>query len=126
MDEAKNTLDLLLRMEPQKPETVEVKIKRLSKAAGADVVFALKGLGYSRVAELKEMAERGEVAVQAVVTSVTLPDLKNPQLLERHGAATPAELLKKLLTPGEVEDLYRRVQQLSGYLSDTLEDVVKK
>lgn len=126
MENTTTTLDLLLRMDPPKPETAEIKISRLSKAAGGDVIFELKALGYSRVAELKEMNEAQEMPVLAILAGVTSPDLKNPALLEKYKAVTPAELLKVMLTPGEIEDLYRRIQVLSGYLTGTIEDVKKK
>lgn len=126
MENTTNTLDLLLRMDPPKPEVAEIKINRLSKAAGGDVIFELKALGYSRVAELKEMNEAQEMPVLAILAGVTSPDLKNPALLEKYKAVTPAELLKVMLTPGEIEDLYRKIQQLSGYLTGTIEDVKKK
>lgn len=126
MENTTNTMDLLLRMDPPKSETAEIKISRLSKAAGGDVLFELRGLGYSRVAELKELNDGQEVAVQAILAGVTSPDLKNAALLEKYKAVTPAELIKVMLTPGEIEDIYRRIQKLSGYLSSTIEDVKKK
>lgn len=126
MEKTTNTMDLLLRMEPPKTETAEIKISRLSKAAGGDVLFELRALGYSRVAELKEMNDTPEVAVQAILAGVTSPDLKNAVLLEKYKAVTPAELIKTMLTPGEIEDIYRRIQKLSGYLNSTIEDVKKK
>lgn len=126
MENTTNTMDLLLRMDPPKSETAEIKISRLSKAAGGDVLFELRGLGYSRVAELKELNDGQEVAVQAILAGVTSPDLKNAVLLEKYKAVTPAELIKVMLTPGEIEDIYRRIQKLSGYLYSTIEDVKKK
>lgn len=126
MENTTNTMDLLLRMDPPKSETAEIKISRLSKAAGGDVLFELRGLGYSRVAELKELNDGQEVAVQAILAGVTSPDLKNAALLEKYKAVTPAELIKVMLTPGEIEDIYRRIQKLSGYLYSTIEDVKKK
>lgn len=121
-----NTLDLLLQLEPPKGETTQVKIKRLSKLAGGDIIFQLKTLGYSRVAELKELTDPQDVPIQAVLAGVISPDLKSAALMEKYKVATPADLIRSMLTPGEIEDLYRKIQKLSGYLTETLEEVKKK
>ena len=49
------------------------------------------------------------------------PDPKASELKERYGGATPAETLKALLLPGEIEDLSREVERLSGYRGDTIQ-----
>lgn len=121
-----NTLDLLLQLEPPKGETTQVKIKRLSKLAGGDIIFQLKTLGYSRVAELKELTDPQDVPIQAILAGVISPDLKSAALMEKYKVATPADLIRSMLTPGEIEDLYRKIQKLSGYLTETLEEVKKK
>lgn len=126
MENINSTMDLLLSMEPPKPETADIKISRLSKAAGGDVIFELRGLGYSRVAEIKELNDAQEAAVQAILAGTVSPDLKNIALLEKYHATTPSDLVKAMLTPGEVEDIYRKIQRLSGYLTTTIEDIKKK
>ena len=56
---------------------------------------------------------------------MTAPNLRDKALLEKHHAPTPAELVKGLLLPGEIEDLSREVERLSGYRTATLEEVKK-
>lgn len=51
------------------------------------------------------------------------PDLKDPMLKERFGGATPAETVKAMLLPGEIEDLSRAVERLCGYRRATIEEV---
>ena len=43
-----------------------------------------------------------------------------------YGAATPTDLIKLMLLPGEIEDLGREIEQLSGYRTATLEVLKKK
>ena len=121
-----DVLDLLLRLDPPKPETASVKIKRLSKLAGADVMFELRALGYSRAAEMRELTSAEDLPVHVILAGVTAPDFKNPALLEKYHALTPDDLIKKMLTPGEIDDLSRRIQKLSGYLTDNIADLKKK
>jgi len=129
MDEKKestvNVLDLLLRAEiPNLPEK-QVKQKRLSELCGAPVIFKLRGLPYNRAAELQsDMSEDNNVHI--VLAGVVEPNLKAPELLEKYKVPTPAELVKKMFLPGEIVDLSRTIEKLSGYRIDTIEDVKKK
>ncbi len=122
-----NTLDLLLKMEiPNAPEK-QVKQKRLSKECGGNVIFTVRALSYSRAAEIQEEHRfDGDMPIFILLEGLASPDLKSPELLAKYAAPTPAELLKKMLLPGEIEDLSREVEKLSGYRIDTLEEVKKK
>lgn len=119
------TLDLLLNLDPPHPETQTIKIKRLSRLCGEDVIFTITQLSYNRVAEIRQM--NGEDAcIDILLAGVTEPDLKNKALKEKYGAETPAELIKKLLLPGEIEDISRAVERLCGYRTATVEEIKKK
>ncbi len=120
-----NTLDLLLKMEIPNPPEAQYKIKRLSKICGQDVVFKLRALSYSRTAEIIR-AQHEDMNVHIVLAGVVEPDLKSKELMEKYNAATPAEMLKKMLLPGEIEDLSRAIERLSGYRTDTIEEIKKK
>lgn len=120
-----NTMELLLNLNPPSLPAKSVKIKRLSKLCGGDVVFELRALPFSRVAELKQMAG-DDMTVHILLGGVVSPDLKSGALAEKYKAATPAELVKAMLLPGEIEDLSRAIERLSGYRETTLEDVKKK
>lgn len=116
-------LDILLR--PELPNVAKelpecrCKVKRLSRLAGEDVVFTLRALPYGRVQEIKELKE--DAALSILLSGLKDPDPKAPELKERYGGATPAETLKALLLPGEIEDLSREVERLSGYRGDTIQ-----
>ena len=113
-----------------KPEVVNVqkelptgkyKVKRLSEAVGEDVVFTLRALPYGRVQDIKGMAEEAEVAI--LLAGCVDPDLKASVLMEKFGGPTPAEAVKGMLLPGEIEDMARAVEKLSGYRRETIEEI---
>jgi hypothetical protein len=63
--------------------------------------------------------------VHIVLAGVIEPNLKDKALMDKYKAPTPAELIKTMLLPGEIEDLSRAVERLSGYRSTTVEEVKK-
>ena len=96
-------------------------LPRLSKAAGAPVVFTLRALPYGRVQELRRMTQDAELHI--LLAGCADPDLKAPALQQKFGGATPAETLKAMLLPGEIADLSIAVERLCGYRRTTIEEV---
>lgn len=122
-----NTLDLLLKTDLNSVQECEVKINRLSKQAGEDVIFALRPINLDRLEELRESNGKGsDFSVMVVLEAVKSPNLKSPELKEKLKAATPAETVKKLLLAGEIEDLYLKACQISGFGRETIEEIKKK
>ena len=124
-----STLDLLLNMDIQAPREKDVKVKRLSELCGQDVVFRMKQLSYNRLHEvITQHRLDNEMSVFIVLAGTESPNWKDKALMDKYHAVTPAELVKKLLLPGEIEDLSNVVSDLCGYRYSTLEDVeeVKK
>jgi hypothetical protein len=120
-----NALDLLLRAEiPDLPEK-EFKLKRLSTICGEPVIFKLKALPYNRAAEITK-TQNDDMNVHIVLAGTIEPNLKDAELLSKFNAITPAELVKKMLLPGEIEDLSRAIERLSGYRTETMEEIKKK
>ena len=120
-----SVLDLLLRshlpdVRKELPER-RVKVKRLSRLTGTDVVFILRGLPYGRVQELRRLRE--DVECHILLEGCEEPDLKSAALREKYGGATPIDAIQAMLLPGEIEDLSRTVEQLSGYRGNTIETV---
>lgn len=115
-------LDLLLKTDlpdiqkdlPAK--TVEV--TRLSALAGEPVTVTLTGLPYGRVQELRRVDEP-----EIHILLAGCPDLRDERLMARFGAATPAELVTRMLLPGEIADLSREVETLCGYRRLTIREV---
>ena len=76
--------------------------------------------------KLAGVLEKYKFLFLILLAGVVDPDFKNTALQEKYGAATPAELVEKLLLPGEIEDLAREIEKLSGYRTVTLEEIKKK
>lgn len=121
-----SVLDLLLRGDApnvsRELPTARYRVKRLSERLGEDVVFSLRGLPYGRVEELRE-GNSADLNVHIVLAGVTEPNLKDPALAKKFGGATPAETVKNLLLPGEIEELSRAVEKLCGYRGSAIEEV---
>lgn len=78
--------------------------------------------GYGKVQKLRESLS-DDVSVHILLQGCVEPDLKDPALKERYGGATPAETVKAMLLPGEIEDLSRAVEKLCGYRRTTIDEV---
>ena len=128
MEEEKKTDLVSLLLRPELPNvqkelpTAKYKVKRLSELLGTDVVFTLKGLPYGKVQKLRESLF-GDVDIHILLQGCVDPDLKDPALKDRFGGATPAETVKAMLLPGEIEDLSRAVERFCGYRRQTIDEV---
>lgn len=126
MEEKKDLVSLLLRSEIPNVlkdlPTTRYRVKRLSDLVGQDVVFTLRGLPYGKVQQLRGSLS-DDASIHILLQGCVEPDLKDPALKERYGGATPAETVKAMLLPGEIEDLSRAVEKLCGYRRLTIEEV---
>ena len=126
-----NTIDLLLGIDKGKfeKETKEIKIKSLSKKAEKDIVFTVRELNmdeFKRISDLATKKKRHgvsetdevEVAVNTILKSVVEPNFKDEKLLEYYEVETPKELVKKILKAGEIMEVYREIEKVSGYNQD--------
>lgn len=121
-----DTLELLLKSDrPDMPEK-EIKLKRLSRECGGDVIFKLRALSYNQVADIKNCHSDNDMSVHILLAGVVSPDLKSEELKRKYNAVTPAEMVKNMLLPGEIEDISREIEKLSGYRLTTIEEVKKK
>jgi len=129
MEQEKKPSDLLaLLLRPELPNvqkelpTAQYKVKRLSELTGQDVVFTLRGLPYGRVQRLRD-SEGEDPEVHILLAGCVDPDLKNQKLRDHFGGATPAETVKAMLLPGEIADLSRAVERLSGFRQNTIREI---
>lgn len=130
------TLQQLLKMDPRKLPEEELKIISLSKQAGEDVIFKIRGLTPQEMGEiLEDSSATYEQNIAIVLAGVVDPDLRSGELrkhfsenLERKYAETftVENSVCKLLSAGEISLLSRRIQKLSGYTVDLVEDIKKK
>lgn len=132
-----SVLDLLLSAETPNVlkalPTARYKVHRLSKLAGTDVVFDLRAVTYGRIRAIQEGVD--DIPLELVLEGVENPDFTSPALQEKLGVLSDAQrsslpakvvagdTVKALLLPGEVEDLARAIERLSGYRTNTIEAV---
>lgn len=96
-------------------------VKRLSKALGQPAVFTLQGLPYGRVHELQRLSE--DLSCHIVLEGCVEPSFKDPALMAKYQAATPLDVIQAMLLPGEIEDLSRAVERLTGYRQTTIAEI---
>lgn len=126
-----NTIDLLLGIDKGKfeKETTDIKIKSLSRKAEKDVFFTVKELSMDEFKKISDFATKKkrhgvsetnevEVALNTILKSVVQPNFKDEKLLEYYEVETPKELVKKLLKAGEIMEVYREIEKVSGYNQD--------
>ena len=121
---APSLLERLLRPEtPNVQKSLPEKKFRLPRLGSEEepAVFTLRALPYGRVQELQELDKAVEIHI--LLAGCADPNLRDPALMEKFGAATPAEAVKCLLLPGEIADLSREVEKLCGYRRRTIEEV---
>ncbi|WP_312611372.1 phage tail assembly chaperone [Oscillibacter sp.] len=122
-----SVLELLLK--PELPDVrkvlpeKQVEVPRLSELAGTPMVFTLRGLSYDQVRQVQEKP-RSDQAAFGVLYGCVSPKWGDAALLDKtRGIATPVDAIKARLIPGEIDELYMEIQQLSGYLRRTLGEV---
>lgn len=80
-------------------------------------VFRVKKLTASKLLEAGDM-ENGEGDRYIIVESVVEPNLKDKKLMDTFGCLEPTDVPDKLLDPGEVTSVARKIMNLSGYGKD--------
>lgn len=122
-----SALELLLR--PELPDVRKVlpekrvEVKRLSEIAGEPVVFTLRAMTYNETRQVQDKP-REDQALSAVLYGCKDPDFRDKRLLDSEKSiATPLDVIKARLNPGEIDELYIEIQKLSGYLRRTLAEV---
>ena len=124
-EQKKSVLDVLLggtvpNVEKELPTSC-YRVDRLSDLAGQDVIFTLRALPYGKVHDLERFTQDSDIHI--LLAGCVDPDLKDPQLMEKFGGATPADTVKRMLLPGEIADLSAAVERLSGYRRMTISEV---
>lgn len=126
-----NLVDLLLNgdVAKLKIEPREIKIKRLSEVFGQDATVTINAISFDRLEELRESYKDGMFRLMMVMEGIKGLDLDNVQLREKLSVSTQlpkSEVLKKILTPGEIDDIYLEISHMSGYNGKTVEEIKKK
>lgn len=130
-------LNALLEADPSKVkiETKEVRIKSLSELTKKDALFTIRQLTNAEFSDIQSQAvdvsSKGEITglntnetqLSTCLAGIVSPDLKNEQLQKHYRAATPKELLIKLLKSGEIASIADMVRDISGFGEDAVEEV---
>ena len=136
-----NILDMLLGADVDKVKlpTKQYEIKRLSDAFGSPFVVTLKACSAEKWEELQDMAldikgkdvelDTNLMQTFIVMESTYLDDdatqllFKNKDLMSKFKAASPKDLVKKILLSGEIISVYGMVAELSGFGDDAVTEV---
>ena len=116
-------LDQMLRPEVMDVQTdlptARYEIKRLSRLLDEPVSVELRALPYGKAQELRGL----ERDVEVHILLAGCQELKDEGLRAKFGGATPAETVKAMLLPGEIADLSRAVERLSGFRQNTIREI---
>ncbi len=121
-----SAIDLLLR--PDAPEVVQARqtaafeVKRLSRDLGTPFVLELRGLSYN---QYQDLAGSKFSNIDIMLEGVVEPNLRDPRLLSQYKAATPVDVVKAIFLPGEIADIARQIEKLTGFRGDTLKEIQK-
>ena len=115
---------MLLTKDISTDEVEEIKINRLEKEFGEDATFKIKTLNYNTIEDIRKMDK--DIPVHVLLAGDAEGIFKNKELMEKYSAATPAELVKKILKPGEINSISNEILSLSGYNKNMIEVVKKK
>ena len=104
----KDVIASLLDLPEFEPERARVRLPRLG------IELELREVAYDRLMRIRR---EGDPAIHLILASVTNhPELKQEAWYhDKMGCATPADALKKLLRPGEVDKIVRATDKLNGY-----------
>lgn len=121
-----NTVDKLLAIDAGKVKTPEKTVKmELRKLENKEFEFPCKAVDPQYVSELQEnsieFAEGDIDRIRMYDTKVlTIVEgcptvFKNKDLIKHFGAATPKDLVSRLLVSGEMDYLKKEIDELGGY-----------
>ncbi len=111
----KETIRTLLDIQPGEPETTRVRVARLG------LEIQLKELPYDKLTSLRGVEDSN---LHYLLSSAVEPNFRDKAWYREHmGCPTPVDALKKLLRPGEVTALVRRLDRLNGYAPGAVLDV---
>ena len=107
-------------------EQAKMEVKRLSGVFGEPFIVTCTPISEKSIAYVSEMAtsfEEQKIYTLLECCSVEGKRFRDKAFLEWTGALTETEVVKKLFLPGEVQKLYSKVSDLSGYGKDAIEEL---
>ncbi|WP_025026336.1 phage tail assembly chaperone [Caldalkalibacillus mannanilyticus] len=134
-----NTLQEFLNANPVDNITEEVVISDRFKGNNGELFkFKIKAMSNEDFEQIRKKStivhtkgkRQVEVDVQKMNNDIIIqntlePSFKDAESIQKLGCVTPDEYLSKVLLPGEIAELSRRIQQLSGFDRD-MDDLVEE
>ena len=127
-----NAVELLMKMDKGKVRAIpqkEVEVKRLSGIAGQPFNVKLKAVPGEKWNDIAGTVDSADDAANyksskhLLLAGMVDPNLKDHDLQEAYGAASPLALMEKLFLAGEIMKLAAEVTDLSGFGGDPEADV---
>lgn len=129
-----NTVEKLLKYDMGSLKTPEKEVKlKLKKLNNEEFVFPCKAVDPEYVSELQENSfqfKQGQMSVTKLFNTKVLTIIegcptvfKNKDLLKHFGAATPKDLVSKLMVSGEIDELKNQIDELGGYKEEVDEEI---
>lgn len=115
------TIEKLLATPKRVRQEKQIQFKSWTDADGEPVVFTIRELTYSEIADIKKVNSGADISAAIIATGVATPNLRDDRLQQLYGVATPYDLIRRMLRPGEIEELQIEIERLAGYRTRTLE-----
>lgn len=124
-------MDLLLKADANAfaLPTAKIRIKRFSELFGKDATMTVRAIPFETIEDIRESAKGGEFRLKMIREGVQDFDFSAEALREKLGVdkkLPSIEVIKKLFTAGEIEEIYLMISKISGYGADTVEEIKKK
>lgn len=130
-------VEKLLSKEPEemkKKYRAQVVCRHLSRVLGAETAVTVGALNCRRFMDIAKMSYDSrnrldydrlvDMNLQLVLAGVVEPDLKNKELMEHFGCATPKDLAELLFPGGDLTALAAAITEISGF-GEQVEDDLK-
>lgn len=122
-------LDKLLEVDIEKLQNREKRqyeVKRLSELFGEPFFVNCKPLSREQVIHIGEISgKKGDFQSNTVLEACDVEGKKfsSEGMLEKFGVVSGKEVVEKLFLPGEISALYDKVNEISGYGENAVEEV---
>jgi len=134
-DQCKNIVDFLLKFDAKQLKAPKGTHKMYCANLGAELEFEIKGVDPEKLDNIKMNAmemKKGDVKnirmfdMKAETIIASCDVFTNATYQTNFEVYTPEDLLKKLLRPGEIDELYAAINKLMGFDTEDEEDKVKE
>lgn len=122
-------LDKLLEADVEKLQNREKRryeVKRLSAVLGEPFFVNCKPLSREQVIHIGEISsQKGDFQSNTILEACDVEGKKfsNEEMLKKFGVVSGKEVVEKLFLPGEISVLYDKVNEISGYGENAVEEV---